>query len=154
MSLLSNTFTLVDGYVATQHWDGYAGGANNLISRPVWMRSCDSWSLVLSWPTTGSPVGTFYLQMANDMEKNYPSGNLVSTDNPFNWTWVTLANISGTTAFTTSTGAVSPAASTNTSLGFNSADFGSTGFRWFRVLYVRTSGSITISGKMTVKGVQ
>ena len=107
--------------------------------RPIWLGHIANFSIQIFF--TGSPVGTFKLQMSND----YGFNNSGSPNTPKEV--LQTAKITNWTDIVDSPLAVSAAG--NVAWNFQNA-----GFEWVRVVYTPTSGTGTItSAKAKVKGV-
>lgn len=91
----------------------------------------DNVGLQLNW--TGTPVGTFSVQVSNDHAEN-PLGNVTVAGN---WTTLTLS------------ASVTAAGSADTAF----IDINQSGAYFLRVVYTRTSGTGTLNCYLTAKGV-
>lgn len=101
----------------------------NQYSNPISLRHLSSYSVQVV--TTGSPSGTFKLQASNDDPDHtgvkYPTSSM-------NWT-----DIDGSSFTVTASG----------SLVWNAQ---ASGYLWVRVVWTKTSGTGTISGRFNGKG--
>lgn len=91
------------------------------------------YAVELSWPATGTPVGTLKLQACVDPALNFdtkPDAGLV------NWEDVPLATVA-LTGIAGSQMFIDPTAF----------------YRWVRVVWVRTSGNISLTARIQFKGI-
>lgn len=109
--------------------DGYTS-AVSITSDPIAVHNALGYSVQVSWPATGTPVGTFTIQASNDLEGQFrkADSNLVN--------WFTLSGTS--TASSVGTGAIISVPDVY--------------YRWIRLVYTRSSGSITLSARAMLKG--
>lgn len=110
-------------------------------SAGVYVGDSGLYCITASCPSTGSPVGTLKVQGCNDtglgrLSSQEPDAGLV--------TWFDVAFLDETGVFFTER-AVSGAGT------FVFSDSACT-YRWFRLVWTRTSGSITITAKFQKKG--
>ncbi len=117
--------------------DGYTSSAD-VISDPISLKHVYGYSVTVSFPTTGTPVGTFTLEACNDIESPNSQPYYSNLSN-----WVTVANSS-----TASSAAVAISPSTLSSITWN---YSNTMYRFLRVKYTRTSGSITLTERVQIK---
>lgn len=142
MSFVPHTFTLKlddgysthDGYSPTA-LDGYTTSAS-FNSWPVELS--EGVSITVYAPSTGSPVGTLKLQGCNE------SGSFTVGKPPSSATWFDVS----TANFCSADSSVSVTASGITQ-AYNLKDLPC---KWIRLVYTRTSGSITVTAKATKRG--
>lgn len=136
----------LDGYAKhdttfTGALDGYQlkafVAAGNVVSEPLKVNLSTSYSVVVTCPATGSPTGTLKLQGCIDLEgRGDGQSDMASLTN---WFDVTAGGERIVTAAVTSAGGT-----------FWLTDPECT-YRWFRLVYTRSSGSITITVKASSK---
>lgn len=121
------TMTLSDGYTSI---DGYVS-STTFTSEPVFVGRIKMLSATLSCPSTGTPVGTVKLQGCNDRELNseVPDSSLSN--------WFDITDLSASVSSATVAALEDPDVC----------------YRWVRLVYTRTSGSITATARIQVKGI-
>lgn len=109
-------------------------------STPTNINYQDNGGLLLSWPATGSPVGIVEIYVSND------SGTVDgSAQHPVvNWSRLAFSDESGTVV----TNVAITAGGGTHNLSFNQIPFS-----WIALKYIRTSGTGTLTGKLTLKQV-
>lgn len=118
----------------TPHLDGYSNtgeyflenftSLGDVTSEPMYFAEYSGYCIVVTWTTSGSPVGTFKLQGCvdrSDLNYDEPDDTLV------NW-----FDINGSSASTVG----------NTGIAYEESF---ANYRWIRLIYTRGSGSITLS---------
>lgn len=124
----------LDGYeTGINTLDGYVV-ATSFNSSPGPIHRDLGISVSLSCPATGTPVGTLKLQGCNDIERreNVPDANLTN--------WFDVASGGNRVVSIAVSGA-----------GVYNLTDPNAMYRWFRVVYTRTSGSITATVRVHVK---
>ena len=128
----ANGIPYLSGY---SNEDGYElldyVAAGDVTSEPIMLANWQGYSLTVSWPSTGSPAGTVKLQGCNDIERNWRHSD---EENLVNW-----FDIDGATS----------ELSSHTSI---TIEHPFARYRWLRMVYTRTSGEITITCKVQLKG--
>lgn len=119
----------IDGYVA----------ATDVVSNPISLKHVYGFSVTASWTTAGSPVGTFTLEACNDIEN--PTD--YAPTYPTLTHWVTIA---GSSLASSAGASISP--SSDLCLTWN---YSNTMYRFVRIRYARTSGTITLSERLQMK---
>jgi hypothetical protein len=100
----------------------------------------DSVAIQLNW--TGTPVGSFYVQVSNDYKPALAQSEGCGAPNNGNWIQVPLTNpLTGSTALTKPTTDGNP-------MGIN---LNQLGWAWIQVVYTNSSGSGTLTGTITAK---
>lgn len=122
--------------VGTNVIDGYTI-ATSFTTNPIPLHHFIGYSVTVSCPSTGSPVGTFKIQGCNDLERRdgQPDANLVN--------WFDIASGGDRV--------VSQAVS-NATVGALSDP--QCMYRWLRIVYTRTSGTITATIKLQRKTIK
>lgn len=118
--------------ISNQPIDGYIS-ATDITSNPIFLAHVYGYSPSVSWPDDGSPVGTFKLQGCNDIELHavgQPDANLVD--------WFDIASSS-------------QASSLGSPLAWN---VNGAMYRWIRLVYTASSGSITLKARIQIKSMQ
>ncbi len=116
----------IDGYAL----DGYLSHGS-LTSEAVYVGDCSGYSVTVSCPATGSPNGTAKLQGCNDAER----GNYRKSDAKLvNW-------------FDVASGGDRLVSGSVTNASVVHLTDPNCRYRWFRVVYTRSSGIITITVK-------
>lgn len=124
----NSTLTMSDGSVLL---DGYTSSAT-ITSDGIYLARIKGFSCTISCPSTGSPAGTVKLQGCNDKEANAERND---TTNLVHWFDVPLL-----------TSAVSGAST----IVLNDSQ---SMYRWVRMVYTPSGGSITITCRMQEKGI-
>ena len=109
-------------------------------SVPVFVGRIQTFCVVASCPSSGTPVGTVKIQGCVDASahgEDVPDVNLVN--------WFDMAFIDPTTGLWVTSQAISSA----TTCVFESTDCS---VRYIRLVYTKTSGSCTLSAKAQIKG--
>ncbi len=124
-------------------FDGTATGvlnqAGSFFSVPIWVDTVDAYRLVFTCPATGAPVGSVKLQACID---EATSSIMTPTVELVNWTDLSFSINGG--AFSVGQ-AVNSA--TNVVLDENRCNYG-----WVRMVYTATSGLVSPTVKMRMKG--
>jgi len=118
---------------------GVVNQAGSFFSVPIWVDSVDTYRFVFTWPATGTPVGSVKLQACID---EATSSIMTPTVELVNWTDLSFSVNGGSFAVGQ---AVSGASSVV--LDENRCNYG-----WVRMFYAATSGLITPTVKMRMKG--
>lgn len=106
----------------------------NWTSRPIWLGHICNFSIQLVF--TGSPQGTFTLQMSNDAGHIDAQSKAVQSSGVVNWTTIAGSSQSILAA------------------GDHSYQFENAGFQWVRVVWTFSSGTGNLtSARANVKGV-
>jgi hypothetical protein len=119
--------------------DGSAAQATSWTSSPIYVGNAQLYSLVLTCPSTGSPVGTVKLQACDDRARvasQMPDPRLT------NFYDLVFYDASGNQV-------TSQAVSGASTIAFEET---ACAYRWVRVVYTATSGSITPTVSLQVKG--
>ena len=128
--------------IGNQFIDGYVS-AGTIVSNAISLKHVYGFSVSCSWPTTGTPVGTFTLECCNDIESptdQYPYAQTTLTN------WVTIASSSQL-----SSAGVAITPSTLSSVVWN---YSNTMYRFFRIKYIPSSGTITLTARVQIKAGQ
>ena len=127
-----------DGVSFPLNLDGYVT-SSTFTSVPVYLGNVDAYSLAFTCPSTGSPVGTVGLQACNDRPRlaDQPDSKLAN--------WIPLYFLPQGGSTPVSTQSVSGA----TQVLFEELVCS---YRWVRLVYTATSGSITATAKIQIKG--
>lgn len=116
--------------------DGYISSAA-ITSDPIFLAHVYGYAIAVSWPSTGTPVGSFVLQASNDVERAYSQGLPEGVPDPKLLNWVNII----------------PDTTINSSAGSPGLwNISNAMYRWVRIVYTPSSGSITLSAKVLVKG--
>ncbi len=99
------------------------------------------WCAVVSWPSTGTPVGTMKVQASVNREANYPDKPDTALTE-----WVDLPFVDMTSGLYVTSFAISGSGSQ----GLADPDCY---YRWIRFVYTRTSGNIVPKIEVQYKGV-
>lgn len=102
-------------------------------SDPILLKNIAQAMIQIKFGTGGTPAGTFKLQVSNDPGRESKGG---------------AANVTEVTNWTDYTGS-SQAITTDGDHAWNLANIG---YKWARVVYTRTSGSATLTGRVNGKG--
>lgn len=124
----------LDGYaIGVNPLDGYVV-ATSFNSSAIPVHRDTGFSVALSCPSTGSPNGTVKLQACNDVERreNVPDANLT------NW-------------FDVASGGNRVVSASVTGPGVYHLTDPECMYRWLRVVYTRSSGSITATVRVHLK---
>ncbi len=134
MSAEHNITLALDGYApGINKLDGYVAiGSFN--SAPIPVARWTGYSLSVSCPSTGTPVGTVKLQGCNDMSRNENVADALLVN------WFDI-NSGGARI-------VSQAISSATVGGLSDPN---AFYRWVRIAYTRSSGTITLTAKIQLK---
>lgn len=104
--------------------------SSNLTSPVIDVRSNDNIGIELVW--TGVPVGTFSVQVSEDYQQNDSGGVVLAGD------WITLS--------------LENPISANGSADSAYIDINQLAAPWLRVVYTATSGSGSLNGYLSAKG--
>lgn len=111
--------------------------SGNITSLPTNIEQISCLSYDIAW--TGTPTGTFAVQVSNTYVPSAAPGNL--RQNAGNWTTIPAANFQGTYP--------TPAGSADN----GALDLDVTAFSWVRLVYTRSSGTgtlnVMVAGKVT-----
>ncbi len=130
-----------DGFTPGGALDGYAITATQN-SNPVWLGHIKGLAVQVIIPNTGSPVGTLKLQGSCDQASSRGSDGEVPDANVVNWTDIAFQDSAGNwQTSVTIAGAVNQM--------FIDSDCM---YRWVRLAITRTSGTITTTAKIQIKG--
>lgn len=137
MSSVSPTMILAqEGATDAAKLDGTLAVATTFNTNPINMSNHEGFSVLITVPATGTPNGTFKIQASNDPGKSI----LGQVDYTSITNWVDIASggdriVSVAVAGATGVFLMDPLAM----------------YKWVRVVYTRTSGSITPTVKMLMK---
>lgn len=132
MSHSHNIPVKLDGYQQSNDSQYFISGyvaAGDITSAPIKIARKDGFCLQFTCPATGSPVGVVKLQLCNDSERvlDVADSNLVN--------WLDIQN-----------GSSAVNGASNIAIEDRCPEY-----RWLRVVYTRTSGSITATINLHTK---